>query len=196
MRVIVGLGNPGSKYADTRHNFGFWILDAFAKDRGMGFKPGKGDYLVAQRPGKDWALIKPTSFMNDSGIPVQAALQHLEADIAEMLIVYDDIDIPLGRLRFRARGGAGGHRGVESVIYHLNSDVFPRLKVGIETDAPLRPSERYVLEPFRGQDQPLVEETIVRAVEGLNHLLIHGIDKTMGMFNAPKEESTPDIGEV
>lgn len=196
MRLIVGLGNPGSKYADTRHNFGFWILDAFAKDRGVAFKPGQGDYLIAQRPGRDWALVKPTSFMNDSGLPVKAALQHLNADVADALIVYDDIDLALGRLRFRAQGSAGGHRGVESVIYHLNSDAFPRLKVGIETDAPLRPSERYVLAPFRVQDQSLVEETIVRSVEGLNYLLIHGIDKTMGRFNVRKEESTPDSGKV
>lgn len=191
MRVVVGLGNPGQRYAGTRHNFGFWVVDELARTLSLAFKPGKGDYLIAQRAAGELTLIKPTSFMNDSGLPVKEALAIYQATPEETLVVLDDIDLPLGTVRFRAAGGAGGHRGLESVIYHLESENIARLRLGIATDAPLRPSEDYVLAPFRAQDQTLVDETKIKAVEGLQYLLAQGMEATMTRYNtrSQSEES-------
>ncbi len=183
MRLIVGLGNPGSRYTRSKHNFGYRAVEALARSRQLVFAPGKGDYLAALQQSDDLVLIKPTSFMNESGLPVREALAYFGSNPEEMLVVFDDIDLPLGSLRFRSRGGAGGHKGMTSLIYHLGSENFPRLRLGIATDAPLRPSEKYVLEPFRLRDKPLVERILEEAVNGINHYLESDIERTMSRYN-------------
>ena len=183
MRIIIGLGNPGPRFSNTRHNFGFWIANAFAAKQGLGFLPGKGDYLFASSKKEDLVVIKPTCFMNESGLPVREALNHFGGLPADILVTYDDIDLPLGMVRFRAGGSAGTHKGIASIIYHLETEDFHRLRLGIATDVPLRPSERYVLEPFRPKDEQAVSEVLDLAVEGLDYYLLHGIDKAMTRFN-------------
>lgn len=183
MRLILGLGNPGSQYAKTRHNFGYWAVEALACSRQVSFVPGKGDYVMAVRESDDLALVKPTAFMNESGLAVREALAFFQAAPEDMLVVFDDIDLPLGSLRFRPGGGAGGHKGMISIIYHLGSENFPRLRLGIATEAPLRPSEKYVLEPFRPRDEPLVVRVLEQAVDGINCFLECGIEQTMTRFN-------------
>ena len=183
MRLIIGLGNPGSRYARTRHNFGYRALEALAHAWRLSFAPGKGDYIMAVRESDDLALVKPTAFMNESGLPVREALAYFHAAPQDMLVIFDDIDLPLGGLRFRPRGGAGGHKGMASIIYHLGSEDFPRLRLGIATDAPLRPSEKYVLEPFRSRDKPLVAQVLEQSVTGINYYLEQGIEETMNKYN-------------
>ena len=183
MRLIIGLGNPGPRYTRSKHNFGYWAVEALARSRQLVFAPGRGDYLVAAQQPDDLALIKPASFMNESGLPVKEALEYFGSNPEDMLVVFDDIDLPLGSLRFRARGGAGGHKGMTSLIYHLGSEDFPRLRLGIATDAPLRPSEKYVLEPFRPRDKPLVERILEEAVNGINHFLESDMERTMSRYN-------------
>jgi PTH1 family peptidyl-tRNA hydrolase len=156
-----------------------------AEVRQAAFLPGKGDYVYAEPGSGSPVLIKPTSFMNSCGIAVQDAMTFFGSAPESTLVVFDDIDLPLGTLRFRSRGGAGGHKGVESIIYQLESEDFPRLRLGIASDAPMRPSEKYVLEPFRRNDKPTVEEVILRALEGIDDYLAFGIDSTMTRFNAP-----------
>ena len=187
MPLLVGLGNPGRRYAGTRHNFGFWVIDELARRFETPFVPGRGDYLVARKGGEDVILIKPTASMNRSGLPVREALSFFKASPSEMLVMYDDIDLPLGTIRFRPSGSAGGHRGIESVIYQLGTQQFGRLRLGIATNAPMRPSEKYVLGPFRKEDKALVNEVLKMGVDGLQYYLKHGIEPTMTRFNSKPE---------
>ena len=197
MLLVTGLGNPSARFARTRHNFGYWAVDALASDRGLSFVPGKGDYVMAGRAKDGLVLLKPTSSMNECGVPVREALTAIGATPDGMLLLSDDIDLPLGKLRFRARGGAGGHKGLESIIYALESEDFPRLRLGIATDAPMRPSEKYVLEPFRKRDQPLVTRTLLRAVEAVNAYREQGIDYAMARFHQPPiNEVVTKVGEA
>lgn len=192
MRLVVGLGNPGRRYAGTRHNFGYWAADKFAAARKIKFIPGKGDYVYAAHEADDLAVIKPTSFMNVCGVAVRDAAAAFETALEDTLVVYDDIDLPLGTLRFRSSGGAGGHKGMESIIYQLGSEDFPRLRLGIASDAPMRPSEKYVLDSFRPGDEPVVEEVVQRSVEGIDTFLTDGIDAAMTRFNAQLMDSSVD----
>ncbi|UCD36973.1 MAG: aminoacyl-tRNA hydrolase [Fidelibacterota bacterium] len=196
MQIIIGLGNPGARYARTRHNFGYWALDALAASQGLSFAPGQGDYVLAVRESAELVLAKPTGFMNASGIPVRELLMFFQTEPEDMLVIFDDIDLPLGSLRFRPSGGAGGHKGMTSVIYHLETEDFPRLRLGIATDAPMRPSEQYVLEPFRSIDGPVVTQVLDQAVEGIEYYLERGIEATMSRFNTHLTEAGMEAGKA
>ncbi len=182
MVLVAALGNPGKKYADTKHNFGFWVADRLADRHTMSFRAGKGSYVYAGSPGS-FMIVKPTTFMNNSGLAVSEACRYFNIDFGDVLLVYDDIDLPLGTIRFRSAGGAGGHRGVESVIYHLRTENFPRLRLGIATDKPMRPAERYVLRPFDKNSEKRVPDTVDRACDGIDYFMKHGIVETMNQFN-------------
>ena len=181
MNILVGLGNPGRKYSDTKHNFGFWVLNRFAEKRSLTFEAGKGDYLLAKKG--DLICIKPTSFMNNSGMPVLDVKQFFKVEPEQFLVVYDDIDLPLGTIRFRDGGGTGGHKGIESIIYQTQNEKFNRLRIGIATDDDMRPAERYVLSPFRDEQKESVNEMIEKACEGIEYYLSHNIKETMNQFN-------------
>ena len=181
MKILVGLGNPGRKYSDTKHNFGFRVLDLFAEKRSLIFQAGKGDYLLAKKD--NLVCIKPTSFMNNSGMPVLEVKQFFKVEPEDFLVIYDDIDLPLGTIRFRKEGGTGGHKGIESIIYQLRSESFNRLRIGIATDEEMRPSERYVLSPFAKHHKNEIELTIEKTCEGIDYYLSHDIKKTMNQFN-------------
>ena len=181
MKILVGLGNPGRKYSDTKHNFGFWVLDRFIEKRSLSFQAGKGDYLLAKK--SELVCVKPTTFMNNSGVSLLDVKQFFEAESKNILVVYDDIDLPLGTLRFRNGGGTGGHKGIESIIYQLQSEDFNRLRIGIATDNEMRPSERYVLSPFQKGEEKIKNEMIEKACEGINYYLSHDIKETMNKFN-------------
>tara|TARA_B100000029_G_scaffold316329_1_gene308700 strand:- start:1072 stop:1641 length:570 start_codon:yes stop_codon:yes gene_type:complete len=182
MNFIIGLGNPGNQYKLTKHNFGFWVVDKLIEERSLTVKVGKGDYLYA-KDNKN-IFVKPTSFMNNSGIAIAQLLNYYnESSIEDIIIIYDDIDIALGNIRFKKEGSAGGHNGIKSIIYHLHSDVFNRLKVGIATKQNMRPSEKYVLKPFAKECEKLVKEVINNTVTGINYYLENGITKSMNNFN-------------
>ena len=181
MNILVGLGNPGRNYSDTKHNFGFWVLNRFAKKRSLTFQAGKGDYLLAKKG--DLICIKPTSFMNNSGMPVLDVKQFFKVEPEQFLVVYDDIDLPLGTIRFRDGGGTGGHKGIESIIYQTQNEKFNRLRIGIATDDDMRPAEKYVLAPFRAEQKESVNEIIEKACEGIEYYLSHDIKETMNQFN-------------
>lgn len=194
MRLIVGLGNADAEYSDTRHNFGFRVIDALALSRNMTFQPGKGDYVIAVHEADQFALIKSTGFMNESGWAVHDGMDFVKAEIKDVLVVYDDIDLDLGTIRFRPAGGSGGHKGMESIIYQLESEDFPRLRLGIASDAPMKPSEKYVLEKFREQDLPVVKEVVFRAIDGLEKYLESNIEIAMARFNTGPASSTAEEG--
>ena len=181
MTVLVGLGNPGRNYSDTKHNFGFWVLDKFAEKRSLKFQAGKGDYLLVKS--NDIALVKPTTYMNNSGMAVADYCRYFQNTAEELLVVYDDIDLPLGTLRFKPNGGSGGHKGLESIIYQLESEDFNRLRVGISTENEMGPSERYVLSPFPKDWKEKINKIIEKACDGIDYFLTHDIKETMNQFN-------------
>ena len=184
MIVFVGLGNVGDHYARTKHNFGFWVADEIARRRNLSFSPGKGDYVFAESPsGEGILLVKPTSGMNVSGVPVNEVHRRWEIDLSDLFVIVDDVDLPLGAMRIRPRGGDGCHRGLESIIYHLGEMEFPRIRMGIGTDEEMRPAEGYVLKPFRKEDQPLALEMVQRGADAAEGILINGLEKTMAEFN-------------
>ena len=190
MHILVGLGNPGRKYSDTKHNFGFWVLNRFAEKRSLTFEAGKGDYLLAKKG--DLICVKPTSFMNNSGMPVLDVKQFFKVEPEQFLVVYDDIDLPLGTIRFRDGGGTGGHKGIESIIYQAQNEKFNRLRIGIATDDDMRPAERYVLSPFRDEQKESVNEMIEKACEGIEYYLSHDIKETMNQFNEKTKKKGVD----
>ena len=183
MIAFVGLGNPGNKYADTKHNAGFWILDEMARRYKISFKPGKGDYVVAIKPNK-FLLFKPTTGMNNSGKAVQDISNSWNLITKDICIILDDVDLPLDVIRIRPRGGDGSHRGLESIIYSLNTNEFPRLRFGIGTDEKMRPAENYVLKPFNSNDQKTSAGAVKKAADALDSIIFNGLDKTMNIFNS------------
>ena len=183
MIAFVGLGNPGNKYADTKHNAGFWILDEMASRYKISFKPGKGDYVVAIKPNK-FLLFKPTTGMNNSGKAVQDISNSWNLITKDICIILDDVDLPLDVIRIRPRGGDGSHRGLESIIYSLNTNEFPRLRFGIGIDEKMRPAENYVLKPFNSNDQKTSAGAVKKAADALDSIIFNGLDKTMNIFNS------------
>ena len=181
MKVIVGLGNPGVKYSKTKHNFGFWIIDSFLKNCSLKLKPGKGDYHYEKTD--NYYLVKPMSYMNNSGIALAQFISYFKIGLDKILIVYDDIDLPLGLIKYKKKGGSGGHRGIESIIYQLNDDNFHRLRIGIATNEIMRPSEKYVLSSFHKSYSIDVDNVIKKSYDSINYYLAGGIDKTMNKFN-------------
>ena len=181
MKCYVGLGNPGDQYSNTKHNFGYWVVDSFLKENDLQLKLGKGDFVFAQS--ENFVLAKSTSFMNNSGRSIASLVDHFNINFKDLVVIYDDIDLPLGSIRFKEKGGSGGHKGIESVIYHLLDENFIRLKLGIATDMKMRPSEEYVLKSFPEKYFIGVEDTINKACEGLNFLLNNSITETMNQFN-------------
>ena len=182
MKAIVGLGNPGKTYAKTRHNFGFMVVNRLAKQAEVSFKAGRGDWIYSKLNTKT-LLIKPTSFMNNSGFAVASACNYFDIKKDDLLLIYDDIDLPLGSIRFRIKGHSGGHKGVEDVIYQFGSHEFSRLKLGIANDGNMRPAEKFVLRPFREDENEKVDETITLAVDAVKNYLKNGIRETMNIFN-------------
>ena len=182
MNLIVGLGNPGDNYRLTKHNFGFWIVDELVKQRSLKYKAGKGEYVFAKD--KQYMFIKPTTFVINSGLAIKQLLNYFDnIDSNDLIIIYDDLDIELGNIRFKSKGSDGGHNGIKSIIYHLNSDTFDRLKIGIATQTKMRPSEVYVLKPFPKKYTQIVNEVIINAVDGINFYLKSGIVESMNNFN-------------
>ena len=186
MIAFMGLGNPGDVYANTKHNAGFWVIDELAQRWNLGFKPGNGDYVYTQKRNGKALLIKPTTGMNKSGAVVEHIFQDMNISINEFHIILDDVDLPLGTIRIRPKGGDGCHRGMKSVIYCLGSNHFPRLRYGVAAEDHQRPAEKYVLKPFRKRDKPLADEMIQRVADAAESILYIGLDKTMNQFNEKK----------
>ena len=181
--AFIGLGNPGEKYALTKHNAGFWILDEMASRYKISFKPGKGDYVIASKSDK-LLLFKPITGMNSSGEAVRDISDSWDLMAKEIFIIIDDVDLPLGSLRIKPKGGDGSHRGLESVIYSLHTNEFPRLRFGIGTNEEMRPAEKYVLQPFRSDDQLTALEAVKRAADAIDSILFNGMEKTMNRVNS------------
>ncbi|MFQ6604330.1 MAG: aminoacyl-tRNA hydrolase [Fidelibacterota bacterium] len=183
MQVFVGLGNPGSHYAETKHNAGFWIVDALSQRWNLPLVSGRGDYVFARSEDKDILIVKPTTGMNMSGVAVKQVAAQWRISSEDIMVMVDDVDLPLGVLRLRPKGGDGCHKGLESVVYHLGTTNFPRLRFGIATDENTRPAEAFVLKPFRKKDVSLAREMVMTATEAVESILQNGLTKTMNEYN-------------
>ena len=185
IRLIAGLGNPGSEHAATRHNIGFMVVNQLATQFGSTWeKSAKWEALSAKCGSV--LLVKPLSFMNRSGYPLFAVAQFYKIEPQEMLVVLDDFSLSLGRLRLRPRGGPCGHNGLESVIVQFGTEEIPRLRIGIGA-APREGSADYVLSRFFDEEKPIVRSTIDRAVEALKCAIDNGLVSAMNTFNKTEE---------
>ncbi len=192
LQLLVGLGNPGDKYAGTRHNVGFMALDRLAAASGVSFRQQGILHAQMAEVGQGQArlrLLMPQTFMNDSGRSIRAALDWFSLQPQQLLVVVDDMDLPLGRLRLRASGSAGGHNGLRSTISHLGTQDFPRLRIGIGAPA-ADPSERrartvgHVLGRFAPAEMPLLEAVLAEVEAGIGVIQRLGIERAGNRLNS------------
>ncbi len=189
--IIVGLGNPGRRYAHHRHNVGFQCLDALAQAHGLTFSQRKFRAMLAHgNIGPTPVLLaKPQTFMNLSGEAVAPLLGYYRRTPADLLVIYDDLDLPLGTIRIRAQGGAGGHKGMQSIIHHLQTQEFPRLRVGIgRPPEGLDPAD-YVLHPFTASERAVMAPVYPWVAEAVAYILSEGLAEAMNRFNRPYASS-------
>lgn len=188
MIAFIGLGNVGDTYTTTKHNAGFWVVNELARRMNLAFKPGKGDFVYAQKKRGDLLLAKPTTGMNVSGLAVRAIKDQWSMALEDIHVIVDDVDLPLGSLRIRPHGGDGSHRGMESVIYQLGDDRFPRLRIGIKTSEITRPAEKFVLKPFLKEDQLLAEDMVQRTADAAETILRQGLQTAMNKYNRSQHQ--------
>jgi len=185
--VWAGLGNPGPAYRFTRHNFGFLLLEALAEREALSFEEGPFQCQIATWQGV--LLVKPLTYMNLSGQCLGPLLRELSHPLDRFLVIHDDLDLPLGRFKFALKGGAGGHRGVLSIIEALGTKEFPRLKLGIGRPPAGISVRDYVLSPFGDEEWPLVKEVLDKALEALVFLLENDLLKTMSLYHRLRKEA-------
>ena len=190
MKLIVGLGNPGPKYRGTRHNIGFAVVDELASRRGAAFESSAVDALVARVRGEAPLLIaKPLTFMNLSGEAVGGLLRYYKIEVGDLLVVVDEVQLPLGKLRARPRGSAGGHNGLKSVIQHVG-DEFGRLRLGVGRGDARRDLADHVLARFEKDEASEVERMITRAADATDMFVTAGIAAVMNQFNGGDPATT------
>ena len=185
MKIIVGLGNPGLRYRSTRHNLGFMVVAALAHQRRLRFRRGRFHCAQAEgQIGKEAVLlVRPHTYMNLTGRCVSPLARHAASSLDDLLVICDDTNLGLGRLRLRPHGSAGGHKGLDSIIHDLHSQAFPRLRLGIGQPPTDGDFMAYVLSPFSRSEWPLVHHMIDRAVQAVETWIYHGLDEAMNRFN-------------
>lgn len=184
--LIVGLGNPGQKYLETRHNAGWHLLDTIVKDNPQfRFDEKRSKALIARGAlaGAKVALVKPQTYMNLSGEAVGPVARFYKIPPERILVAFDDLDLPPAKLRLRPKGGAGGHKGMRSLIQHLGTEEFPRLRLGIGRPPGQMPVEAYVLQKFRADEWAEMLVTYEQGVAAVEAVLLEGIDRAMNRFN-------------
>ncbi len=194
MRLVVGLGNPGKRYQNTRHNVGFRVVDRVASELGTEITRRHFESLAAEvRDGDEKVvLLKPETFMNLSGQAVRAAMDWYKLTPADLLVVCDDLNLPAGKLRARAKGSPGGQKGLESIVAHLGTDDFARLRIGIGNPGQASDWARYVLEPIPVAEAERLERAIERGAEAALVWARKGLEVCMNRYNAdPKEPKDP-----
>ena len=193
--LIVGLGNPGRQYEDTRHNIGFMVLDRLAASSGVGFQSApKWQCHLAKLPDSGTLLLKPQTFMNLSGRSIRQIMTFHKWTPEQILVIYDDAALPIGTLRFREKGSAGGHNGIKSIMEHLGTDAFPRLKIGIGGSQPGN-MVGHVLGKFSPDERPLVENTLATALEAVQLARSKGIAAAANQYHTRIQSNLPQTDE-
>lgn len=193
-RIIVGLGNPGKEYARTRHNAGFQVIDRLAEKHNLKFSKMMNHAIVAvgEVDGGKVVLVKPQTFMNESGAAVGPIVKFYKTPPAGLLVIYDDLDLPVAQIRMRKFGGSGGHNGMKSIIARVGTENFPRLRVGIGRPTGRMDPMDYVLEPFSKADLELMQITYDRAVDGIERWLRDDIERVMNVVNVGEDRRKPE----
>lgn len=191
MKLVVGLGNPGRRYARTRHNLGFLLLDRIAEARGIRIGDDRCESLVGRGEWERESLVlaQPQTYMNNSGVAAAALLRRFRVRGADLVVAYDDLDLPFGRLRIRCGGSAGGHRGLASILQHVADRDFVRLRMGIGRPPAGVDAVEYVLSRFSAEEQQSLEDVLSRAEEALEAIVLKGPVRAMEDFN--RQEPAP-----
>ncbi len=185
MKLIVGLGNPGRKYETTKHNIGFWAVDQLSDQWNMPFQKEKWHSLVAEDivNGEKVILLKPLTYMNLSGEAIGAAVRFLKLPLEELIVLFDDLDIPLGQLRLRKKGSSGGHNGIKSTVQHLGTEQFNRVKIGIGRPPSYMSVSDYVLAPFPPVDHEIAADAAITAAEAVKEWMENDFISSMNKYN-------------
>ena len=195
MKLIVGLGNPGIEYQFTPHNMGFLAVDRIAEQCGVvvNNRHCRAQTARARIGNEDVVLAKPETYMNLSGMSVRELVEKYEAQPAsDLVVLYDELDLPFGTLRVRPQGRSAGHNGVESVIGALGTQEFMRIRMGVAPDHPIADGARYVLSQIKKAQYPVVDQVLDTAAEAVNVILVDGIKAAMNKFNRKEEAATSD----
>lgn len=186
MFLITGLGNPGKKYSQTRHNIGFEILNRWSERLGTPMKGRRfqSRNAMAHFQSKTIILLRPTTYMNRSGQAIKACLDYYRLHLDQVLIVHDDLDLPTGKIKLVQKGGAGGHKGIRSIINHVGTDHFSRLKIGIGRPRYDEDVEDYVLASFYPDEKEMMEKAVPKAIKACELVIIEGIEKAMNQVNS------------
>lgn len=188
MYYIVGLGNPGIQYENTRHNAGFITIDYLARKYSIDVRKIKFKSLIGQGviSGHKVMLVKPQTYMNNSGEAIREIYKYFDFDHDKLIVIYDDIDIDFGSIRIRKKGSAGTHNGMKSIIYNLEFDDFPRIKVAVGKKPSYMDLANFVLSGFSKQEAKIIEEEVKFASDAIEMILEEGIEKSMSMFNSKR----------
>jgi PTH1 family peptidyl-tRNA hydrolase len=194
MKLIAGLGNPGSRYEGTRHNVGFEIVDRLARRQGVVLESAPGEALLARLRslGAGALVVKPLTFMNLSGHAVAELVRYYRVALPDLLVVTDDVNLPLGRLRARPRGSHGGHNGLKSVAEQLGSEDFARLRIGVGRGDDRRDLADHVLARFEAGERDAIENALERAVDAVEAFVVGGIEEVMNVYNRPEDRAAVD----
>jgi peptidyl-tRNA hydrolase, PTH1 family len=194
VRVIVGLGNPGAEYEGTRHNVGFLVVAGLAEEFRVRLSAGRGDFIsgYGRVAGQEAVLAMPLTYMNRSGLAVARLLDETDAPPSDLLVICDDVNLPLGQLRLRSSGSDGGHNGLASIISYLGTEAFPRLRLGVGMPAPERDMADYVLDRFLKDEEDTVSDMVARAKDAIRDVLREGIDRAMALHNRRLSPSAED----
>jgi len=192
-KLIVGLGNPGPEYLFTRHNAGFMVLDAWADEESVPFRQEAARFSIAAAPASGERLVKPTTYMNESGKAVAAWLEWLKLKVSDLLVIVDDVALPLGQIRLRPEGSSGGHNGLKSIENHLGTSGYARLRCGVDAVPPGWALERWVLSRFRTEEEDALVKMVHSARLAIECCQSEGIAVAMNRFNGPNAvDSKPD----
>lgn len=185
MKLIVGLGNPGKQYEHTRHNIGFEVIDALSERLHISLNQAKfkGVYGTGLVDGEKVFLLKPLTYMNLSGESIIAIMDYFQIELDELVVIYDDLDLPVGRIRLRQKGSAGGHNGIKSTIYHLGTQEFNRIRVGINRPTNGMAISDYVLGRFADSEQEMVREAIDKSTDACEEWIKKPFLQVMNTFN-------------
>lgn len=192
--LVAGLGNPGPKYAGTRHNAGFMAVEELARRHGMSFsaKQSQAEVASGQIEGVRVIIAKPQTYMNESGRSVGALARFYKVPADRVLVVYDELDLPLGTIRIREKGSANGHNGIKSIIQHLGTQSFPRMRIGIDKPVVAGYNQiDWVLGRFTKDEQPVIAETLPRVAEAVEAILTIGMERAMNRYNTKEEQPKP-----
>lgn len=188
MKIIAGLGNPGSEYEKTKHNVGFMFVDALAEKLGVTDWKDKFDAKIGEaRIGVEKVLlVKPQTYMNESGQAIGPLMNFYKLDVEDLIVIHDDMDIPAGTIRIRKKGSAGGHNGIKSVLAHVGDEHFARVRIGIGRPLPGWTVVNHVLAPFVPEDVPKIDEAIKYLVPAVECIVTDDVDKAMNQYNPKK----------